>query len=155
MSRKTKDRDRHEAIALMRPARVLVAEDDAEMRGVLATALRKDGYEVVEARDGAEVLDLIGDSLLRRKTDPPDVLVADIRMPGFSGLQVLAGLRQADWAMPVVLITAFGDLGTHAEARRLGAAAVFDKPFDIDDLRTLVVNLVPPRFSSQAGRRTP
>lgn len=139
---KTQERDLHEAARLARPARVLVAEDDAEMRSVVAAAVRKDGYEVVEARDGAEVLDLIGDSLLRRKPDPPDVLITDIRMPGFSGLQVLAGLRQADWKVPVILITAFGDPGTHAQARRLGAVAVFDKPFDVDDLRTVVMNLV-------------
>lgn len=56
-------------------------------------------------------------------------------MPWASGLTVLAALRRYDWATPAILITAFGDDETHSEARRLGAAAVFDKPFDMRDLR--------------------
>lgn len=57
-------------------------------------------------------------------------------MPGKSGLEVLAGLRQSDWSTPVILITAFGDEWTHAEAQRLGATSI-DKPFDLHDLRLL------------------
>ena len=52
-----------------------------------------------------------------------------------TGLDVVAGLRRAEWITPVIIITAFGDEATHAEAQRLGAAAVFDKPFDVNDLR--------------------
>ncbi len=66
-------------------------------------------------------------------------------MPGWNGLAVLQHLRREDWAMPFIVITAFGDEDTHQEASRLGAAAVFDKPFDVDDLRTAVFNIVPPR----------
>jgi DNA-binding response OmpR family regulator len=51
-----------------------------------------------------------------------------------TGLDVLTELRWDDWAIPVILITAFGDEDTHAEGERLGAAAVFNKPFDIDSL---------------------
>jgi FixJ family two-component response regulator len=58
-------------------------------------------------------------------------------MHGVTGLDVLAGLRETDWATPVILLTAFGDAELHAEAHRLGALAVFDKPFDFRDLRKL------------------
>jgi DNA-binding NtrC family response regulator len=65
-------------------------------------------------------------------------------MPAFSGLEVLADLRSKNTTLPVILITAFGDRQTHAEALALGAYAVFDKPFDVDDLRTALMNIVPP-----------
>ncbi|KYF93708.1 MULTISPECIES: response regulator [unclassified Sorangium] len=123
------------------PVRVLLAEDDRELRLLLATALRRDGYEVLEARDANHLLELMGDALVSGGGAPADVVVSDIRMPGRSGLELLAGLRRDDWATPVVLITAFGDPETHAEAYRLGADAVLDKPLDVDDLRVVVQTL--------------
>lgn len=124
------------------PVRVLLAEDDRELRLLLATVLRRDGYEVLEARDGNHLLEIMGESLVSSGGAPLDIVVSDIRMPGKSGLELLAGLRRDDWATPVVLITAFGDPETHAEAYRLGADAVLDKPLDLDDLRVVVQALV-------------
>jgi DNA-binding response OmpR family regulator len=72
---------------------------------------------------------------------PPDAIIMDVRMPGYSGIHILAALRAAQWSTPVILITAFGDARVHEEGARLGAAVVFDKPFDIDDLRTALLNL--------------
>ncbi|WP_437324805.1 response regulator [Sorangium sp. So ce381] len=122
--------------------RVLLAEDDRELRLLLATALRRDGYEVLEAHDAKHLLELMGEALVSGNGAPVDVVVSDIRMPGASGLDLLAGLRRDDWTTPVVLITAFGDPETHAEAYRLGADAVLDKPLDVDDLRLVVQTLV-------------
>ena len=70
------------------------------------------------------------------------LLISDIRMPGKNSLDVLAGIRWADWSLPVILITAFADAKTNAEARRLGAAMVFDKPFELKELRTLALNML-------------
>ena len=58
---------------------------------------------------------------------------------------VLAALRETDRTTPVILITAFGDDATHREARELGADAMFDKPFDLEDLRTAAYYFAPPR----------
>lgn len=129
-----------------RRPRILLAEDDEYMRRLLAAGLRRDGFEVIEAANGAELVALLG-TLVRQSPDgrAVDLIVSDIRMPWANGLRVLEMLRRSDWATPVILITAFGDGETHAEARRLGAAAVFDKPFEIDDLRTAVVNFAGPR----------
>jgi DNA-binding NtrC family response regulator len=127
-----------------RPRRVLLAEDDADMRRLLAQALRDDGYDVLEARNGSQLLDSIAALALEPDCDEPvDMIISDLRMPGRNGLSILAGLRDAQWMTPFILITAFGDDDTHAEAHRLGASAVFDKPFDVDDLRTAVLNMVP------------
>jgi two-component system response regulator (stage 0 sporulation protein F) len=64
-------------------------------------------------------------------------------MPGLTGLEILAALRQAHWPTAVVLMTAYADRETREEASRLGANALFTKPFDVDDLVAAVVNMTP------------
>jgi DNA-binding response OmpR family regulator len=124
----------------MVPMRVLLAEDDHEMRRLLVSTLRREGCAVIEARTGLQLSEQIA---LAHESDPPsiDLIISDVRMPGRSGLEVLGGLRRSARTTPVILITAFGDPETHAQAHRLGALAVFNKPFDLDDLRTLVLSL--------------
>lgn len=119
---------------------ILLAEDDEAMRRFLYDELSADGNVVVTACDGIEVLETLG-GVSKLPFLPPDVMVMDVRMPGYSGLHVLAALRSAQWSTPVILITAFGDERVHEEGTRLGAVAVFDKPLDIDDLRTALRNL--------------
>ena len=124
---------------------IILAEDDTEFRGLLASVLQEEGYEVVEAPDGLALLASLENTLTVRRERPDAFLVvADVRMPGLSGLDVLAILRCATWRTPVILITAFGDEATHAEGRELGAVAVFDKPFDVDALRAAVKETIPP-----------
>ena len=126
-----------------RCARLLLAEDDTELRHLLAMVLRRDGHHVTEARSGVELLDWMAAELDEQGSlDRFDLIISDIRLPGFSGLDMLASLRTAECPVPVVLITAFGDEATHAQAERLGAAAMFDKPFDVDDLRTTVSQVI-------------
>jgi len=127
----------YELSSATRKPRVLLAEDDDPMRRLLANALRGDGFEVIEASSGAELVERIRTHLIHPKDGRTvDLIISDIRMPWASGLTVLEGLRRHNRATPVILITAFGDQETHLEAKRLGAAAVFDKPFDVNDLRT-------------------
>lgn len=126
------------------PTRILLAEDDEEMRRMLAEWLRRDGYLVSEARDGVELTERICEALFREGRAVPDVLITDLRMPGRDGLDVVSLLRGADSMIPVILITAFGDEETHRRAARLGADAVFDKPVDLDELRAAVHRHAPP-----------
>lgn len=124
------------------PVRILLAEDDYEMRDLVASALRKDGYEVVDIPDGGRLLVQIAESYLAGKAyDAYDLVISDVRMPVCSGLQILEGLRRARWTAPVILMTAFGDEQTRTRAHMLDAI-LFDKPFDVDDLRTAVMNLL-------------
>lgn len=121
-------------------ARVLVAEDDDELRWLITRTLRKSGFDVIEARDGSALLERAGDMVLQNQAQSGiDLIVSDIRMPGWSGLDVLAGLKHAEVQIPMVLITAFGDDTTHRQAARLGAVAVVDKPFDMDHLCDVVL----------------
>ena len=118
---------------------VLVAEDDDELRRLMVDVLNRDGYHVIAVADGAELFEFMIDALCGSRTEP-DVIVSDIRMPGFSGLDVLKHLRTADAHAPVVLITAFPTDETRRRAQELGAVALLDKPFDLDDLVHAVQN---------------
>ncbi|HET7543275.1 MAG TPA: response regulator [Polyangiaceae bacterium] len=121
------------------PARVLLAEDDFELRELLACVLRADGHEVIEACDGNELWALLGgDSATAQGKAPFSLVVSDVRMPGLTAFDVLASLQRTLVEVPVILITAFGDQTTHLRALRLGASRVLDKPFDCDELRDAV-----------------
>ena len=123
--------------------RVLLAEEDRETRRLIASALRRDGHQVLEARDGVKLLELIGEALVDREgAGVPDIIISDIRLPRRSGLEVLAGLRREDWTTPVILIAPFKDAETNAEAYRLGADVVLETPLDVDDVRLAVRTLI-------------
>lgn len=123
--------------------RILLAEDDPPMRELLASVLEAGGYEVVSLENGGSLLhtamSLASDAVL---ADPPDLIVSDQRMPVATGLAVLKNLRDAQLPTPFILITGFGDPSTHAEARRLGATYVLDKPFSLDALMDAVRHLL-------------
>lgn len=125
--------------------RVLLAEDDDEMRWIVASRLRRCGYEVVECRDGLELADQLGIG----QNGPAlavDLVISDIQMPYITGLEILRALLAVRTAhLPVILITSFGDSETHEEAQRLGAAAVVDKPFELSRLVDVVETVLPPR----------
>jgi CheY-like chemotaxis protein len=130
---------RHGAPAGARTPRILVAEDDDDMRALLSQILHSSGYEVAEFSDGLRLM-------ARLASAGPgefDAIVSDIRMPGVSGIEVLEGLKGCEGAPPMILITAFGDSETHELARRLGAAAMFDKPFDVEELLAELRRVVP------------
>jgi len=129
-------------VPVERPARIVVAEDDFEMRRLVADCLRREGYEVHEVRDGAELLLRIEDSFFLRPTPiTVDLFVTDNRMPIYTGLEIVCGLREAGMQMPVVIMTAFGNAETRQRAEQLGAA-LLDKPFKMEALRALVRRLL-------------
>jgi CheY-like chemotaxis protein len=119
----------------------LVADDDPDIRSELASALSEDGFLVVEAADGNELLDLVVHAVADPSARPFfDAIVTDVMMPGFSGLDVLTAMRTRTARVPVLVITAFGDERTIRIAESLGAVAVFRKPFDLEDFRTALEN---------------
>jgi len=116
----------------VRAGRVLLAEDDSEMRRLLADALRGESYDVVEAADGTELLDQLSVSLVRQL--PLDCIITDVYMPRMTGTEALQRIRGAGLDCPVIVITAFGSHTTRVDAWLLGASAVLDKPFTIPEL---------------------
>ena len=124
---------------------VLLVEDNDEMRRFLVSILRADGYETAEATSASEGVNYIYDSWgmdggpVRRL----DLIVSDVRMPGgLNGIDLLDVVCRAHTGTPVLLMTAFGAPETHQVAARLGAVAVLNKPFSVDEFRATVAAIV-------------
>ncbi|MGD9938320.1 MAG: sigma-54-dependent transcriptional regulator [Clostridia bacterium] len=106
---------------------VLIAEDETNIRSAIREYLQADGWEVLEARNGLEARDLLQQTAV-------DVLVSDIRMPGLDGHGLLAWVQKDGPGMPVLLITAHGDVDEAVQALQQGAADYMLKPFDLSEL---------------------
>ena len=145
----TPDDDAPETVRSMRfgRARILIADDDVEMRTVVADTLEADGYRVRVASSGGAFLDAVaamdeGQDAM----DGVDLVVIDNRMPGISGLEALRRLRQTDRKTPAILMTAYPAPQVEAEALGMDAT-VLSKPFTGADLRRTVVEKLVSRAS--------
>src|SRR5450432_797154 len=96
------------------PARVLVVDDDRASRDLMAKILRQEGYQVETASDGAEAIAKA--KALPPAGDPIDLVVSDIRMVEADGLEVLKAFRTARPDVPVILVTAFGNVDGAVDA---------------------------------------
>jgi DNA-binding NtrC family response regulator len=112
-------------------ARVVVVDDEPKMAEAIASALERSGHECVVFTNGEEALS----EVLARA---PDVVVTDWRMEGLDGLELLRKIHAARPATPVILVTAYGDVPSAVAAMRAGAFDYVTKPFDNDELRSLV-----------------
>ena len=115
----------------MKITKVLIVDDEPNMRFFLSEALTKEGYACNEAGDGLQALERI-------KEDLPDIVVLDLKMPRMGGMEALRNIRGVDPDMAVIIITAFGTRETAYEAMREGAYDYFSKPVDIHEVRVVV-----------------
>jgi len=106
-----------------RSARILLVDDEADVREVLREYLDGQGFDVETAEDGERAL-----AAARRAR--PDLILLDVRMPGLDGVQTLRRLRELDASVPVVMVTANDDVSLARETLRLGAIDYVAKPFD-------------------------
>jgi DNA-binding NtrC family response regulator len=111
--------------------RILLVDDDEDMRSLLSDVLSDDGYEVVHAKDGAE-------ALLLMHREAFSAILLDKKMPGLSGMDLLPGFRVICPHTPIIVITAFGDAHTAAEVTEKGACGCLFKPFRMDDLTVML-----------------
>jgi two-component system NtrC family response regulator len=109
------------------PGRILFIDDDPAGREVALFNLRKAGYDVTAAGDGQEGLDAFAAA-------PFDLVITDLKMPGISGMEVLRKVRARAPEVPVLVITAFGNVETAVGAMREGAYDFIGKPFHRDQL---------------------
>jgi two-component system, NtrC family, response regulator AtoC len=114
-------------------SRILVADDEANIRKVLAALLRREGHDVVTASDGAEAL-----RHLEAESADVDVLISDLRMPHVDGLTLLKEVGERYPEIPVIVITAHGTVDTAVEAMKAGAFDYLQKPFEQEELRIIV-----------------
>jgi len=113
----------------MQPAKILVADDEQNLRRVLTALLRRDGHEVVQAASGLEAIDQLANV---------DVVITDLRMPGADGMEVLRTASKNHPHVPVIMITAYGSVGQAVEAIKAGAFDYIEKPFEQDSIRIII-----------------
>jgi two-component system response regulator HydG len=115
----------------MSKGRVLVVDDEASARNGYERLLKQAGYVVDLAEEGNNALQVAAEH-------PPDVVITDVKMPGMDGMQLLEKLREQDPDLPVIVVTAFGDVSVAVQAMRRGADDFLTKPVDIDALAVIV-----------------
>src|SRR4051812_37732151 len=113
----------------MHPAKILVADDEQNLRRVLTALLRRDGHDVVQAASGLEAIEHLGQV---------DVVITDLRMPGADGMEVLRTASAKHPHVPVIMITAYGSVGQAVEAIKAGAFDYIEKPFEQDSIRIII-----------------
>jgi DNA-binding NtrC family response regulator len=111
----------------MRPGKILIVDDDPEVRTATRDFLAGKGYEVVAAEGGREALRLLAAS-------PVDVVLLDVAMPDMDGMETLKRLVAEHPDMPVIMVTANADIEITSKVLQLGAADYVPKPFDLDYL---------------------
>ena len=126
-------------------SRVVIADDEANVRQVVSAVLKRDGHEVVACEDGQQAIEALDAGVA-------DVIVTDVVMRKVSGIEVLRRVRQSCPEVPVVMMTAFGTIKTAVDAIKLGAYDYLAKPFDMEELRAVVRAAVQEHRSRLAHR---
>ena len=115
--------------------RILLAEDNHELRRLLSFVLRREGHTVVEVSDASALLEALAFAIVDGGRESFDVVICEQNIPGIPGLAVLEGLRASARATPFILIS--GNAGVHDKARALGAV-VLDRPLTVGAIRGAV-----------------
>ena len=118
--------------------KVLVVDDELNMRLVLGAMLKKEGYDVASAADGREALEIL-------KSGRIAVVITDLKMPRIDGMELLRRITEHYPEVPVVMITAHGTVATAVEALKKGALDYVTKPFELDELKNVIAKAVKTR----------
>jgi DNA-binding NtrC family response regulator len=110
-------------------ARILVVDDELLVRWSIAETLRPHGFEIIEAASAREALDAVSGA-----SRSPDAVILDVKLPDNDDLRLFTSLRTLLPKVPVILMTAFSTPELLSDARRLGAFAILDKPFELEQL---------------------
>jgi CheY-like chemotaxis protein len=117
--------------ATERRRRVVIAEDDEEMRAVMVELVSTLDVDVATAASGSELIMLLTDD------SPVDLVITDVRMPWMTGYQVALSARNSGLRLPIIVVTAFPDETLRASVEKLGSAVLLAKPFQPEELLTL------------------
>ena len=121
--------------------RILVVEDDEEMKSLLKGFVEKEGYEADFVEKGTY-------AFKKLITESFSLIITDIQIPGFSGLDILPGLKKLQPETPIIVITAFGGEEVQHRAYEMGATVYLEKPICLDELRELIHGIISPKEKS-------
>jgi len=113
--------------------RVLITDDDGDLRELLTEAVKNWGYEVSVAKDGEE-------ALRRLRMERYDIVITDLMMPGMDGLTLLKKIKELDKEILVIIITGYATIETAVKAIETGAYDYIAKPFRLDELMIVIKN---------------
>jgi nitrogen regulation protein NR(I) len=119
-------------------ARVLIADDEASLRKVLSSALKREGYETVAVKNGDEALEVLEASVQPDTGEPFSLVISDVRMPGIDGMTLLSRIKRRFKDLPVVMLTAHGTVDLAVQALKQGAFDFITKPYERDELLGVV-----------------
>lgn len=111
--------------------RVLAVDDEPNMRRLLEITLRQAGYKPLIAANGREALDII-------KNDGADIVISDLHMPEMDGISLLKGMRESEINIPVIIVTAHGEIDSAVNAMKLGASDYILRPFDLETIEIAI-----------------
>lgn len=120
--------------------KILIAEDDFLIMKTIELCLKKEGYEIICCADGMEAMEKI-------TRHNPDLVILDIMLPYFSGLEILGKVKQNGNDVPVIVMSAMGQQAVVDEAMKLGADEYISKPFNIKSLLSYVSSLKSPAIA--------
>ncbi len=129
--------------------RILIVDDEPNVRLMLSTALGSVGYEVIEAEDGERALEH-----LKAQGAVIDLMLLDLQMPRLDGMELLSRLRALGSIVPVVILTAHGSIPEAVAAMKLGAIDFLTKPITPDVLRRAVADVIA-RHATSPPERSP
>lgn len=112
-------------------AKVLVVDDETNFSQVVSAVLRRDGHQVISCEDGEAAMAALA-------AEQPDVVITDVIMRKVSGIELLRHVQRTQPEVPVIMMTAFGTIKTAVDAIKLGAYDYLAKPFDMEELRSVV-----------------
>jgi two-component system response regulator AtoC len=118
--------------------KILIVDDEINMRLVLTAMLKKEGYEVASASNGQEALQIL-------KSGRIAAVVTDLKMPNIDGMELLNHITLQHPAIPVIMITAHGTVATAVEALKKGALDYITKPFELDELKNVISKAIKTR----------
>lgn len=124
--------------------KVLIVEDDDEMRSLLRDFIEDEGYEVDSVNNGSE-------AFRKLVKEPFDLVITDIQMPGLTGLDILPGIKKLQPDTSIIVITAFGSQEFYRRALERGATAYLEKPIHLQNLRTLMERIIPSKEKVARG----
>jgi len=113
--------------------RVLIVDDNREIRAILEEYLREEGYVAEGAGDGSE-------ALAKHGSAPFDLIITDLNMPGMTGMELIKAISKEESATEFIIITGYASLDTAIEAVKAGAFDYIVKPFRIEELRVVIKN---------------
>ena len=111
--------------------KILVVDDEQNIRRMLNRVLSSEGFIVKEAINGLE-------ALKRLEVEDYSLVLLDLKMPGLNGIETLKKIREFDINLPIIMISAYGSISEAVEAMKLGALDYLIKPFDIEELKIIV-----------------